>query len=207
LGPYREGFGTKSFTTLLNCVDLRIWSKYAEGFFDDFHSQVKNALKRYALSLDETKDIFVQYTCKIRPIKSHTRPLCETHHGDFDPLDIQLFKSFLLNKKLGIVTGIGRPEELYETLQNILNINHFQTFAFPDHGGDFHRIQKYFIQKCEAFLMTLKDFYRWSHEESFQEFVKTHSVFIIENALTMVNCKGDYCLLSDQINRIIYGRH
>ena len=160
VGPFREGFGKKTFHNLIEKFDYRLWSRVKQEDWACFHSQVENALKNYGI-LISPKDVFIQYEIEMKNI------LIEPN--GFKLVDCPSSgKNEFSNASL--ISGIARPEAFLNDLKSQFPLcKDWNTLCLDDHAEfqDNKAKIKSFLEKSSVCFFSWKDFFRWVDEVEF----------------------------------------
>ncbi|WP_186648519.1 tetraacyldisaccharide 4'-kinase [Fluviispira vulneris] len=170
IGPYREGFGNNSFTTLLESFDFRLWSRTREEQNNEFKNTIHNSLMKHNV-LPNEKDIILNYQTLFWEVSLINKNL---------QLKSQILEKDVLHKyanftQVLLITGIAHPKKFLSDLSIILNNKNVNYIFLNDHGNLSESYYKT-IQKYDFIIMTLKDLFRWDNDARFIESIKDKNI-------------------------------
>jgi tetraacyldisaccharide-1-P 4'-kinase len=170
VGPYREGFGKKSFGFLLEHFSFRVWSRCQEENFDIFMEKVKVSLCNFGFT-PSINDIILTYKLSLTNIKVFNEELIYSpvHENEVEKI-----------KSAAILCGIANPDQFREDLQKVfIHCSAFSNLFLEDHAS-FQKNEKSikeFIESNEVIVLTFKDFFRWKEENEFKRLISNKIVF------------------------------
>ncbi|BBH54415.1 tetraacyldisaccharide 4'-kinase [Fluviispira sanaruensis] len=170
IGPYREGFGNNSFTTLLESFDFRLWSRTQEEQNIEFKNTIQNSLMKHNI-LPNDKDIILNYQIffwEISIINHNIRLKEQISQED-------VFTKYSKFTQSLLITGIAHPKIFFSDLSFILKNKNVDYIFLNDHGNLSDSNYKS-IQKSDFIIMTLKDLFRWGNDPLFTESIKDKNI-------------------------------
>jgi tetraacyldisaccharide 4'-kinase len=181
LGPYREGFGRKSFAQLLKKFHFRLWSRCREEDVVEFKKNILRTLKRYHVALNES-DFLVVY----KTIFWETK-IFEDHVTLVGQISLDIAKEKIKSHHMNtVITGIAHPENFIIDLKKFFKNYEFFTLFLDDHG-EFSKKAILLAQNSQNIIMSLKDFLRWHQEKYFFDAVKSRAVFVCSVEVDFLN--------------------
>ena len=156
-GPFREGFGRKSMTELLDTYPVRVWSRS----YTKIPLDLTLTAKRLHLALNSQTDFILSYELSFFK-SSH---LFKT-----------VFNTVLIRTEVVLFAGIAHPEQFSQTLKELFPQVTFTSFFLSDHG----ELTPSFLDFLDngqnyQIMTTLKDYARFQFKSSFQDLLKRNN--------------------------------
>ena len=175
IGPYREGFGQKSFEKLLTLFDFRVWSRTKNQNLSIFLQQIMSCKEKYHIPSDQ-KDIVLNYELSLLNV--------EVKRNDFVLSPVEKLSSLCL-QTVGLVTGIAQPDVFINDMKSLLpQTQNWNSLKLDDHAS-----YTKFVHKINLFLQN--HFFRWIEEEDFQKSLEGKVIFVCRIELTFYDIMGN----------------
>ena len=172
IGPFREGFGKKSFQNLLLSFNYRFWSRTSFINIENYKQQMKDCLNKFSLELSN-KDIIVTYLNSYFMLDIQDSSIKIGKEVTIQDLNL-FFKS---QKSIGFIAGIANPNKLFLDLKNTFKLNKLDSIFLDDHGKLTKKAID-LINTSDSIIFTLKDFFRWCQQPVFLNMIKNKNIIL-----------------------------
>lgn len=186
IGPYREGFGKKSFQKLLDKFHYRFWSRSKLENCKTYKKNVEQALEKYNLSISN-KDIIVTYNTFYFSIF-----FIDNIFKIDNFLKQNEIREMLENQSfISVVTGIANPKNFISDLEEIVSIDKLNTIFLDDHA-EINNDSLNLLMKSNTIILTLKDILRWYKNSMFIDIIKEKNIIAcsVDAFFIDINCNS-----------------
>ena len=172
IGPFREGYGKKSFQNLLLSFNYRFWSRTSLINIEIYKQKIKECLNKFSLELSD-KDIIVTYLNSYFMLEIKNNSIHIGKEVSIPELNL-IFES---QKSIGFIAGIANPNKLFLDLKNTFKVNKLNSIFLDDHGKLTKKAIE-LINTSDSIIFTLKDFFRWCQQPVFLNMIKNKNIIL-----------------------------